>query len=38
MDIAGLQKDDQKRNMAQYFSNCNNADTLKMFVELQALI
>jgi GWxTD domain-containing protein len=33
MDVVSLQKLDQKRTIAEYVGNCNNADTLRMYVE-----
>ncbi len=33
VDVAALAKADEQRTIAEYFGNCNNPDTLKMFVE-----
>ncbi|MES2681496.1 MAG: GWxTD domain-containing protein [Bacteroidota bacterium] len=33
VDITALAKADEQRTIAEYFGNCNNPDTLKMFVE-----
>jgi GWxTD domain-containing protein len=33
VDIVALYGFDEKKNINDYFGNCNNADTLKMFVE-----
>lgn len=33
VDITELEQFDQKQNIARYIGNCNNLDTLKMFVE-----
>ncbi len=33
VDIVALAKADEQKTIAEYFGNCNNPDTLKMFVE-----
>jgi len=33
MDVVELQKSSERENIAEYVGRCNNADTLKMFVE-----
>jgi GWxTD domain-containing protein len=33
LDLASLTKADETRTVQEYFGSCNNADTLKMFVE-----
>jgi GWxTD domain-containing protein len=33
LDIVALQQYNEKKTVADYFGNCNNLDTLKMFVE-----
>ncbi len=33
VDIASIQKESEKKTLREYFGNCNNRDTLQMFVE-----